>query len=117
MKPSTVLSRRRSKALGDPLLQEGPDLGDRDALLLPRVSVSNRHALVPERLTVDREAVRRAGLVHPRVALADRLLHVELGDEPVAYLMIELLGGLGHAVLVHEREDPRLDRRQRGVKL
>ena len=44
----------------------------RDALLLQRVAVAHRHRAVLHRLAVDRDAERRADLVLPAIAPADR---------------------------------------------
>ena len=60
---------------------------------------------------VDGDAVGRADLVHARVALADRLLLVELDRVLLAEVAEEALGDLGEAVLVDEREDAGLHRR------
>jgi hypothetical protein len=42
------------------------------------------HGLILHGLAVDREAVRAAGLVHSRVALADRAAHVVLEEAEAA---------------------------------
>src|ERR1043166_3538667 len=73
-----------SMGLDDLVGQERADLVERDPLLLARVAVAHGHGLILQRLPVDREAVRRARLVHARVALADRLLDVELDDVAAA---------------------------------
>ena len=87
----------------------------RDALLAGGVAVAHGHGLILERVAVDREAERRADLVHARVALADRLLRVELAvDVLAAQIQVQLLRDLRHAFLVHQRENAGLDRRHRG---
>jgi hypothetical protein len=44
--------------------------------LLQRVAVADRYRLVLQRLAVDGQAVRRAGLILPPIATADRSLVV-----------------------------------------
>src|SRR5437899_9501748 len=75
---------RGSFGLDDFVGHERADLVEHDPLLLARVAVTHGHGLILQRLPVDREAVRRARLVHARVALADRLLDVELDDVAAA---------------------------------
>ena len=52
-------------------------------LLRPRIPVPHSHRLVLDRLAVDREAVGCTGFVHAGVALADRLLDIELKIENI----------------------------------
>src|SRR5581483_3295580 len=67
----------------------------RDALLLERVTVAQRHGAVGERLLVDRERPRRADLVLAAVALADRGRVVVLGRHRPAQVLVERARLLG----------------------
>ena len=84
---------------------------DRDAFLIERVAVANGHGVVREGVAVDREAERATGFVHAGVALADRLLGVELAHKTVAQVQVQLLRDLRHPILIHQREDAGLHRR------
>ena len=89
-----------------------------DALLLQRVAVAHRDGAVLERLVVDGHAPRRADLVLAAVALADRAALVVLGlHVRCAARRAISRADLGLAVLAHERQHGRLDRRQARVQL
>src|SRR6185369_4177608 len=84
-----------ASAASDALGEVADDLVDADPLLRARVTRSHRDRLVGEGLAVDRDAEGRARFVHARVALADRLLRVELrGPDAGAHVAIEPLGDL-----------------------
>ncbi len=71
-----------------------------------------------ERLAVDGHAERRARFVLAAVASADRaLLVVEARQPGRLALAVDLVGQLGHAFLLDQREDGHLDRRQPRVEL
>src|SRR6185437_16479760 len=70
-------SRRSSQLRRLPWRRHAPldllcDALDRDALLLERVTIAQRHGPVLKALVVDGQAERRADLVLAAVALADR---------------------------------------------
>src|SRR5690606_24711373 len=73
----------------DPLAQIRRQLADGHPLLRARVALANRDGIARQRVAVDRDAVRRAGLVLAAVAAADRtLLIVEdrvLGLQPAKH--------------------------------
>jgi len=77
--------------------------------LLGRVAIAEGDAFVLERLAVDGDAERRAGLVLAAIATADRSLVVVIDVEAVLEFSIKPLGDIGHAVLLHEGKDGRLD--------
>src|SRR4029453_17909835 len=107
----------RADASGDALRRPADHLIGRDPHLRAGVAVAYRDRLVGERLPVDGDAERRAGLVHARVALPDALLGVVLARPDAApQVVVDALGDLGHAFLVHEREDAGLHRRQAGME-
>ncbi len=92
---------------------------DRQALLRERVALAQRHRPVLEALVVDGQAERRADLVLAAVALADRAAVVVLDHahaRTAAQRAVDLARELGLAVLAHERQDRRLDRRQARVQ-
>ena len=91
--------------------------GDRHAHLLERVAVAHRHGVVLERLVVDRDRPRRADLVLAAVAAPDRAARVELDLEVRAQLGGQRRGALAlRRVVAEQRQDRRLDRRDRGVQ-
>src|SRR4051794_4081340 len=69
---------RRGPRRGQARVQLVRERGDRDPLLGQRVAVAERDGVVLERLVVDGDAVGRADLVLPAVALADRAALVVL---------------------------------------
>ena len=69
------------------------------------------------RLAVDGDAERRPRLVLAAIAAADRPLLVEEDVEVPLQVAVDRLGHLGHAVLLDQREDGRLDRGEPGVEL
>src|SRR6202000_1078947 len=82
---------------------------DLHAPLPQAVAVADGDGAVGERLTVDREAEGGADLVLPGVAAAHGALLVVEDVEVRLQVAIDLLGDLGHAVLLHQREDGCLD--------
>ena len=99
-----------------PLADEIRHLVHRHPLLLHRVPVPDRHRPARDRLPVHRDAERRARLVHPAVAPADGAAVVVEGRESALEVVVERGGQLGHPVLLHQREDARLDRRHGRVE-
>src|SRR5512137_1999461 len=75
----------------DPLRQFGGQRRDRDADLLGRVAIAQRHRLVLHRLVIDRHAKGRADLVLAAIAPPDRsgliVGHREMLLQHRAYLM------------------------------
>ena len=86
---------RRGPGRGQPALQLGGELGGRDAHLLERVAVAQRHCAVLHRLVVHGHPPGRADLVLAAIALADRAAGVELGRHQLAQLLVDLAGALG----------------------
>src|SRR3954463_6996839 len=85
-----------------------------DARLLHGVALADGDRAVLHGLAVHGDAERRARLVLAAVAPPDRArLVVEAGDAARAQVLVDLHGPLGHAVLLHQRENTGLDRRQR----
>src|SRR5690606_19314443 len=71
-----------------------------NALLLERVAVPNGHRAILHRLPVDRDAPRRARLVLPAVAPADRArIVVERRNSRGAQCAVQFIAELGHAIL------------------
>src|SRR3954451_9771009 len=90
---------------------------DRHADLLERIAVAHRHGIVLERLVVDGDRPRRPDLVLPAVAAADRATRVDLDLEVRPQLCGQRRGALTlDRVIAYEREDRRLDRRDRGMQ-
>ena len=87
------------------------------APLPQRIAVAERHGPVGERLAVDRDAIRRAGLVLAAIAAADGPFLVVEHVEVLFQFAINLLRHLRHAVLLHQRKHGRLDRREPRMKL
>src|SRR5690349_19954935 len=86
------VARIVTELTGRQLLQEELlDLVERDPLLLHRVAVAHRRRVVLERVEVDGDAVRRADLVLPPVAPADRARVVEVGVPAQAQVLRQLL--------------------------
>src|SRR6187551_2893455 len=91
--------------------------GERYAHLLERIAVSHRHGIVLERLVVDGDRPRSPDLVLAAVPAPDRAARVQLDLEVRPQLGGERGGALAlRRVVAHEREDRRLDRRDRGVQ-
>src|SRR5687767_7049441 len=116
--PSRRRAPRLRSAIGARLGLRGNPLGDvrtelvsGNADLLERVSVTNRDRAVLRRLTIDRDAERRAHLILPTIPPADRATVVVEHRERAAEIISDAVRHLGHAVLLHEREYARLDRR------
>src|SRR6185436_9537062 len=81
-----------------------------------RVAIADRDGLVLRGLAIDRDAERRAGLVLTTVTAADRSAVVVEHIEVLAQIVVNLVRELRHAVLVDEREDGRLERRDRRLE-
>src|SRR6185312_14218978 len=75
--PATSPRLRRSD-LAEPLRKIPVETLQRDALLLHRVAVSHGHGVILERVEVDGHRERRADLVLPAIAAADRARVVEV---------------------------------------
>src|SRR5690606_33634403 len=104
---------RAPSALRHPLPHVVHDPPRVHALLRQRVPVPHGHRPIFERLAVDRDRERRPRLVLPPVAPPDRAAVVEERREPRRpQRLMDPLRHLRHAVLLHEREHRRLDRRQ-----
>src|SRR5262245_18066110 len=104
-----LTGRSRGQALGDP----GRQVRGAHALLGHAVAVAHGDAARRQRLAVDRDAEGRAHLVLPAVAAPDGArLVVEGGDAAPAQLVLELQRQLRHALLLHQREDGHLHRRE-----
>src|SRR6267154_1407284 len=101
----------------DLFLDVAHELGRGEAHLLQRIAVADRDRLILRRLAVDRDTEGRAGLILAAIAPADRAAVVVEHVEVAAQVVEDLTGELRHAVLVHEREDGRFERRQRGREL
>src|ERR1043166_8085629 len=97
--PADVTERRRSARELRHTLDE---LADRDAVLLQRVAIAQRDRVVLERLVVDGDRQRRADLVLPPVAAADRPALVVLGADVLAQLEVDLARLLRMAVLAQQ---------------
>ena len=82
---------------------------DTDTLLLHRIAVADRHGAVLGGLTVDGDAERRTDGILPTITLADRILLVVNDVEIVFEFVDDFLRDFGHAVLLDERQDGRLD--------
>src|SRR3954454_767770 len=107
---------RRGPGLLQPPAQLVGQLGDRDADLLEGVAVTERDRVVVHRLVVDRYPPRGPDLVLAAVALADRAACVVLGRHQLPQLLVDLARLLRLSVLVDQRENRRLDRREPGVE-
>src|SRR3954463_14180396 len=109
---------RRGPRRREARVQLAGERRDGDPLLRERVAVAQRDGVVLERLVVDGDAVGRADLVLPAVALADRAALVVLALEPGALeRRVDLARALRMALLAQQREHRDLDRRERGVEL
>src|SRR5690606_1013676 len=85
----------------EPLAHPAHEVIRPDALLRERIAVAHRDRPVLHRLAIDRHAPRRARLVLPAVATADRArIVVERGDRGRAQRAVQLRRQLGHAVLL-----------------
>src|SRR4051812_16243446 len=107
---------RRGPGLFQPPPQLARQLGDRDAYLLEGVAVTQRDRVVVHRLVVDRYPPGGPDLVLAAVALADRAAGVVLGRYQLPQLLVDLARLLRLSVLVDQRENRRLDRREPGVE-
>src|SRR5262245_39413336 len=101
-----------TQALGEP----GNDLTFADAHLFERIAISDRDGLVLESLSIDGNAERGTCLVLAVIAPSDRALVVEVHRHRLLGVAIQLLGHLWHSLLVHEREERGLDRRELGME-
>ena len=109
--------QRRAVSVVQALVEQLAHAADRHAHLLERVAVAHRDGVVLERLVVDRDRPGRADLVLAAVAAADRAARVELDLEVRAQLGGERGGALAlRGVVAEQRQDRRLDRRDRGVQ-
>src|SRR3954452_21778862 len=112
--PCTQRSRVSPGESTDTLAEVGPDRVLADARLLHGVALADGDRAVLHGLAVHGDAERRARLVLAAVAPPDRArLVVEAAVAARAQVLVDLHGLLGHAVLLHQRENTGLDRRQR----
>ena len=65
--------------------------------------MTDRHAVVCERLVVDRDTIRRADGILPTVALTDRVLLFVTAAEVEAQFVEDLARFFGKSVLLDER--------------
>ena len=99
------------------------DLADGHTHLLHRVALAHGHAvvggrvLVADGLEVKGDAERRADLVLAAIALADGAGLVVIDHELLAQLGIQLLCGAGEDLLLAQRQDRGLERRERGMEV
>src|SRR5580765_6796490 len=87
------------------LLDNLGNRGDGNPFLLAIIPMADGDGVILHRLTVDSDAIGRAGFVHAAVAAADRALVVV---EDVVILLqgsVECVGLLRHAFLIHQRQD------------
>src|SRR4029077_6640173 len=98
------------------LADDRADTIGRNAFLLQGGPVPQRHRAVLPRLSVNREAIRRADFILPAIATSDGPRLVVEHREARPKLVRQLLRELRHAVFFHERKDARLDRRQRRMQ-
>src|SRR5262249_28394814 len=84
--------------------------------LLHAVPLPNSHRAVFFGVVVDRDAQRGADLVLAPVALADGGGLVVVDIPALFQIFVDLARALGLAVLAHERQHRRLDRREAGVQ-
>src|SRR6266545_6072632 len=92
------------------------DLVRCDAILLQRVSVANGDSRILRGLAVNGYAKGRPHFVLPAIAPSDGPRLVVKDGKLFPQLSGELRRELRHAVLLDQREDARLDGRQRGVQ-
>src|SRR5205085_2100133 len=104
--------RGRRTSYGQPFSEVVDEHVDRDAVLGQRVAVAYGHGPVLEGLEVDGDAVRRARLVLAAVAAADGLGLVVVGHEVRLDDLEDLAGRRRQRLLLGERQDGHLDRRQ-----
>src|SRR5436309_12224950 len=98
-------------------LQNPPrDLVSGDAVLLQGIPVTDSDSRILRRLSVNSDTERRANLVLAAVPAADGARLVVEHGEAFPQVGGELFRELGHPVFLDEREDPRLDRRERGMQ-
>lgn len=95
-------------------VKEGPQVFDRDALLLHGVAVAHRYAVVGKGVVVDRDAEGGADGVLPAVAASDGVFLIVLQHEVVAEAVHDFACFLGQAVLFDQRQDGGLVGRQHG---
>src|SRR5689334_12798498 len=106
------LTPSRRESLGDHVAH----CVGRDPLLLERVAIPNRDRAILHRLSIDCNAIRRADLILTPVAPADRTRFVVEHRKAAPQLFRQLLGKLGHSILLHEWENSCLDRSERWSK-
>src|SRR6185312_3297243 len=85
--------------LAEPLRKIPVETLQRNALLLHRVAVSHGHGVILERVEVDGHRERRADLVLPAIAAADRARVVEVDVAAFAKLVGETAGQRGQCLV------------------
>ncbi len=85
--------------------------------MIERVTVTNRHRAVLERLAIDRDAEGRAYFILAAITAPDRAFLVIKRRHVRLERFINLAGDFGHAVFFHQGEDGRLDRSQPRMEL
>src|SRR5947207_10233573 len=106
----------RTISRGDACLDDFADAIRRHPLLEQRISLAQRDGSVLHRLSVDGQAIGSADFILPPIPAADRARLVVEHGEARAQFFRQLFSELGHAVLLHEREYTRLDRRERWMQ-
>ena len=89
----------------DAVLDDLAELLHGDALLLHRVAIAQRDRALGEGIAIDGDAERRTDGVLAAVALADGVLHLDVGVEVELQAVDDLLCLLGQSVFVDERQD------------
>src|SRR5512135_806300 len=117
MSPPVRLLSRRDRLASEEVAEGRDDAGRGDPPLAAIVAVAERDGVVGRRLAVHGDAEGGPGLVLAAIAPADRPLLVEEDGEVPLQGAVERLGLLGHAVLLDQGKDRRLDRREPRVEL
>src|SRR5829696_840814 len=114
--PARLAEFRALPGLGEaPRENLGEPLGG-VALLSEGIAVTKRDRAVFGRLVVDRDRPRGPDLVLAPVAPADRAALVVLGGHHALEVLVDLVRGLGLALLAQEREDGHLHRGEQRVE-
>src|SRR5438094_5055768 len=108
----TALARSGAELLA----KGGHEVGDGDADLRHGIALPDRHGLILERLEVHGDAEGRPDLVLAAIAPADRLRLVVCGHEVRANLRPHLAGEWREALVLGERQDRDLVRREMRAK-
>src|SRR6185503_6582970 len=111
-------SSERLAAAGIDALRNPPhDLVGGDTVLLQGIPVTDSDSRILQRLSVNSHAEGSSDLVLAAVPPADGAGLVIENRKALPHLVRQLGGELRHAVLLHEREDARFDRREGGLQL